>query len=162
MPRYSSIGSMTALLLACASNPGFDTSGVNTGLTPASASEHPGTAQAQQVLWGGVILASHNLAQHTELEVLAYTTDSNGEPQIDSKPLGRFLVRHPGYLETADYAQGRRLTVLGNISANQEQKVGAAEYRYPVITAEQLHLWPLVPRSTNQARWHFGFGFVFH
>lgn len=162
MLRYSSIGLMTMLLLACASNLELDTSGVNTALTAASASEHPDTAQAQRVLWGGVILASHNLAQHTELEVLAYATDSNGEPRMDSTPRGRFLVRHPGYLETADYAQGRRLTVLGSISASHKQKVGEAEYRYAVITPERLHLWPLTPRTVNQPRWHFGFGFVFH
>ena len=148
---------IVTLIPACATTPQFDTSQVDKSLTPAAVSAAKDAAQGRKVQWGGVIIASDNLPQVTRLEVLAYPLSGRGRPDRDGKVLGRFLLEHPGYLETADYAPGRMVTVIGPISRVEEGVIGEASYRYPVVRAEQLHLWPK-HREENDPRIHFGIG----
>jgi hypothetical protein len=98
-----------ALLAGCAAGPRFDTKGVDRAVTPRQAAAEMPQVQGRRVLWGGVVVNSTNLAEATRIEVLAYPLDSAQEPNLDANPLGRFLVLKQGYLETADYSQGRRL-----------------------------------------------------
>lgn len=152
-----------ALLGACASTPKFDLEGVNRELTPARAAANIDTARNQRALWGGVIVASRNLKEATQLEVLGYPLGRNNRPQQDESPQHRFLVTHPGYLETADYAAGRLLTAVGTVAETQEGKVGEARYVYPVLKASQLHLWPreTSPARSSEPQIHFGVGVIF-
>jgi len=149
------------LLAACASLPEFDTTKVNRQLTPETAKQTPAGAKGQTVLWAGTILSSKNLKTSTRLEVLAYPVDSDGWPDLKAKPSGRFLVNHAGYLETADYAKGRLLSVVGPITGIQKGKLGETEYTYPVIQAEQKYLWPKSSQKRG-TRVHFGVGVIFH
>ncbi len=151
---------MTLLLLtACATGPRFETADVATELTPRGAALRFEEVQAQRVLWGGVIVDSTNLREGTRLEVLAFPL-SNQEPQTQREPLGRFLVIRPGYLETADYAPGRQITVLGSLAELRQGQIGEAEYTYPLVQADDLYLWPRETAAT-EPRVHFGFGLIF-
>ena len=152
---------MLLLLTACANLPEFDTSKVNQQLTPETAKKTPATAKGQTVLWGGTILSSKNLKTSTRLELLAYPVDSDGWPNRNAKPIGRFLLDHTGYLETADYAEGRLLTVVGPIAGVEKGKLGETEYIYPVVQAQQKHLWPKSGQKSG-TRVHFGIGVIFH
>lgn len=151
-----------ALLAACASAPKFDLEGVNRELTPARAAANIDTARNQRALWGGIIVASRNLKDATQLEVLGYPLGRDGKPKQGDPPQHRFLVTHPGYLETADYAEGRLLSAVGTVAGTQEGKVGEARYVYPVLNASQLHLWERETYSRpNEPRIHFGVGVIF-
>ena len=132
-----SISLLLNLLLGCASTPEFDITQVDKALTPQSVIAEPETSQGKIALWGGTILDTKNLK--------------------DSKPLGRFIIQHKGYLEPTTYSQGRLLTVLGNIGESQTGKVGESEYSYPVINSQQLHLWSLDGDKDNTS-FHFGLG----
>jgi len=104
-----------------------------------------------------------NLEQGTRLEVLSYPLDSRGRPEQDASPKGRFLLQREGYLEPVDYAPGRLITAVGAVTGVEEGKVGDAPYRYPLMQAEQLHLWPKPEsyrRQTPQV--HFGIGVILH
>ena len=145
----------------CATAPRFDTRGVDVRITPATAVKDAGAVRNRRVLWTGMVLNSKNLKDHTEIEVLAYPADSHHKPDLDREQLGRFLLEQPGYLETADYAQGRLITVVGVIDRAQEGRIGEASYTYPVLTAAQLHLWPKSERGqATEPRIHFGIGVI--
>jgi outer membrane lipoprotein len=94
------------------------------------------------VHWGGQIVRVENLRDRTLVEVLALPLEGNGRPQIDGRPRGRFVVERPGFLEPQEYAVNRLLEVRGQLNGFTSGRVGEAAYRYPVVTGDQLVLWP--------------------
>lgn len=150
---------LLAGLAACASGPRFDTSDVETGVTPRQAVAESERLQGRTVLWAGVVIDSTNLADATRLEVLAYPLDTDQGPDLDREPVGRFLVRRSGYLEPVDYRTGRAVTILGRLAGTRSGKVGEAPYDYPVVEAARIHLWPAGGRGAS--RFHFGVGVIF-
>lgn len=151
------------MITGCATGPKFDLTGVDRTLTPARAASNVDMVRGQRVLWGGVIVASRNLADQTQLEVLGYPLNRSGKPNRDDPPQHRFIVRHPGYLETADYAEGRLVSIVGKIDGTQDGKVGEARYVYPVVAGTELHLWPreVGYARQNEPQVHFGVGVIF-
>lgn len=143
------------VLTACAGGPRFQTAEVNLGLTPAEAAA--GGHSGERVLWGGVIIASHNYEDRTEIEVLGYPLSAGQRPETSGTAQGRFLVEHQGYLETVDYAPGRLLTAVGVLDEPRVGRVGERPYTYPVMRAQDLYLWP-IPSGDGGSRVHFGIG----
>jgi outer membrane lipoprotein len=128
---------------ACASGPTFDTSQVDRSLTPTAAGTQPQSATGRQVLWGGVILGVTNLVHSTLVEMQAYPLGYQEKPQTDEAPQGRFLLEQSGFLEPAVYTDGRLLTATGRITRIDTGKAGETQQSFPVIEAQQLHLWPV-------------------
>ena len=153
--KLLSILFLTSLLTGCASTPVFDTSAVVKSLTPQSVIAEPAESRGKTALWGGTILDTRNLQDATRIEVLAYPLDSSQRPILGSKPLGRFIIHQQGYLEPEAYNQGRLISVLGSITESQSGQVGESAYTYPVVDAQQLHLWS--PES-SRSRTGFSFG----
>lgn len=151
---------LAALAAACATQkPRFGTEGINTQLTPRQVTERTGAAVGQPVLWGGVIVNSSNLTDATQLEILAYPLDSEQRPNTDRGPIGRFLAVKPGYLETADFAPGREITVSGVVTEAATGKIGEASYTYPVVRIDDAQLWQRQQyRASPQPRVNFGIG----
>lgn len=149
--------SIVMLLAGCASAPPLDTDGVNRMLTPLVAASSSGQLAGQRVVWGGTIVQARNLRDRTELEVLAYPLDAGLSPDTSAQAQGRFLANKAGYLETVDYAPGRDVTLVGTVRGVRSGKVGATRYRFPVVTVQQLYLWPV--RAGRQGpNVHFGVG----
>ncbi len=146
----------TLLLAGCAAP--LSTAGVDPSLTSDRAAAE--ALRGPTVVWGGVIVASQNLAHTTRLEVLAYPLDSGQRPQTDRPAYGRFLVYAEGYLETMDFAPGRRVSVRGRLDGVEVGKVGQHRYRFPVVHASALHLWPR-RSGDGGADVHFGIGLSF-
>jgi len=96
---------------------------------------------------------TRNLKDATQIEVLTYPLNSLFRPQLDRPAGARILVRQPGFLEPANYARGRKITLLGTLSKVTPGRIGEADYRYPVVLAEQLKLW-----SNTDTRTRFSFG----
>jgi outer membrane lipoprotein len=145
------------LLSACAGSPSYDRYGADGALTPQSVAARPQLATGKQVLWGGVILKTVNLEDRTQLEVLAYPLDSSERPKIDDVPLGRFILEQDGYLEPANYANQRQITVVGTVAGTLPGKVGDADYNFPLVTGKQHTLWPRY-RGDSRSNIHFGIG----
>lgn len=141
-PARAGFAILTALVLAsCASGPDFQAPAETRDLTPKQAAQ-AAEVQGETVVWGGVIVESANLENQTQIEVLSYPLDSSLRPDTDASPTGRFLVLQEGYLETVDYAQGKHLTIKGELTELRTGKVGESAYTYPVVTASNLYLWP--------------------
>ena len=109
--------------------------------SPAAVAADPARFQGQRAEWGGQIVAVHNLRNRTELEVLAYPLSSGGRPASAGTPLGRFIAVRSGFLEPADFAPGRLVTVSGVIGPPREGSVGEARYLYATLSAENLRVW---------------------
>ena len=125
---------------------------VSSDLTPVQAARNG--EQGATVFWGGVIVSASNRQEYTDLVVLAYPLNSSQRPQQNKPPLGRFIARYPGYLETVVYSAGRELTVLGPLQGIETGTVGNAAYRYPVVKAEKMYLWS----DKDDSKVHFGVG----
>jgi outer membrane lipoprotein len=120
-------------------------------LTPKAALER-GDAVGQTVTWGGTLVDSRNLRDFTELEVLAFPLDACGRPRTNKRPAGRFIIRRPGYLETADLAPGREITASGRMVALSKGHIGEAEYRFPVLEDARPRVWPKPAAGTWPAK----------
>jgi len=149
--------SLLLSLQACTGNKKFDVEQVNFSLTPQSVLAEQNSSLGKLALWGGTILDTRNLKDSTQVEVLAYPLDSSHRPLLDKKPLGRFIIKHKDYLEPANYAQGRQLSVVGKVANKQSGKVGEQDYAYPVLISQQLHLWS-AEDSSSKTNFHFGIG----
>ena len=148
------------LLSACSSKPVLPTAGVDLAIKASQVAISAKPLNGTRVLWGGVIINSTNLTDKTRLEVLAYPLNDKQRPQTDKPAGSRFLAYQPGYLETADYAAGRQVSMVGIIDTLEEARLGEHSYVYPTIEVEQLHLWP-VKSQESDTRLHFGIGVIF-
>lgn len=126
---------LASLLQGCASDPPATASGPTPAEVRAS-----GAAQGE-VHWGGQIVKVKNLRDRTLVEVLALPLDGDGEPQIDERPQGRFIVDKKGFLEPHEYRAGRLVEARGQLNGFTDGKVGDAPYRYPVVVSERVKLW---------------------
>jgi outer membrane lipoprotein len=142
------------LLSGCASKPVFDTSDVDETLNPAAVINEQERSLNKRVLWGGTILDMQNMKDSTRIEVLSYPLGSNHRPNLEKKPLGRFLIRQEGFLEPETYVQGRQITVVGKVGKAVNGQVGESDYSFPLIHAQQLQLWS----KEDKVRTNFQFG----
>jgi outer membrane lipoprotein len=123
------------LLGACATSPEV----VDTGPTPNDVARSGMTGGA--VHWGGQIVKTKNLSDRTLVEVLAFPLTSNGRPNVNLAPQGRFIVEKFGFLEPQEYASNRLVEVRGTHNGFTDGKVGDAPYKYPVVIGQTLKLW---------------------
>lgn len=157
--RWRAIALLTILimvLLGCATGPNFETQGTDPAITPQYAAAHIDTVYDRNVIWGGVILSCINLKEHTEIEVLSYPLDSAQRPDVSAQSNGRFLIIEDGYLEAADYAPGKIVSVSGALQNARVGQVGEVPYIYPVIKAQTIYLWRRGGLSGSNV--HFGVG----
>lgn len=156
--RRSCLLLLSVLLAGCASGP-LKTEGVSE-LTPSEAAGSGSVGET--VLWGGVIVGATNLSERTRLEVVSYPLDSRSQrPKTDAEPGGRFLAYKQGYLETAEYGRGRRVTLRGEVTGTEKGRVGEAPYTYPTVEIEAIELWPEASGRGGGSRFRFGVGVIF-
>ena len=155
--RLTLVSLCALLLVGCATGPGFSGDHINLDLQPRGALAADAAVRGQTVLWGGRIIQTVPEEGVTTVEVLAFPLRGNQQPNTGMESQGRFLVVHPGYLEPADFSADRLITVVGTLEASRSGQVGEAEYRYPVVRVDSLHLWPL-QREQSEPRVHFGIG----
>lgn len=146
------------LLNGCASDPfsGHEPADLDRSITPSQSVTEIPKVQDRAVIWGGNIVAVHNLANSTEIAVISYPLDG-GYPESSKESTGRFIVRYDGFLDPLSYSLGRPLTVLGRIDGVRKGMVGQAAYTYPIVKADRLHLWKKPP-GLSYPRFTFGIG----
>jgi outer membrane lipoprotein len=136
---------LLALALAgCVSAfPSEVTVGVNRDITvEALRAADPGTFVNQRVIVGGEILVTTPKQGQTEIEVLSRRLRSDDSPERSDRSDGRFLVRATQFLDPAVFAPGRRVTVLGAVTGEEQRPLGDVPFRYPVIISDAITLWP--------------------
>lgn len=127
--------------------------------SPAEVARAPGAHLGADVVWGGKILDVRNLADETELQVVAYPLDRKQRPQQSEPTQGRFIVLLPGFVDPLDFPPGRFVTVRGRVDGERTRRIGNADRAYPVLRREALHLWPVnFPRERSRASFGVGIG----
>jgi len=114
---------------------------VEKNLSFSELSKAPDSHAGKMMMVGGTIVDTKNLKEGTQLEVLQKPLDGEGRPELSDETGGRFLVVSQTYLDAAVYHRGRSVTIIGEVSGSKVQPLGELEYRYPVLTAKELHLW---------------------
>lgn len=143
IPARLALGLLVLILWGCVSAfPEEALRSVNRALSVAELRAGAAAYAGQRVILGGEILATRPRVGETEIEVLARRLRGDDSPERSDQSQGRFLVRTGEFLDPAVYAAGRRLTVIGTVKGEEQRTIGELPYRYPVITAERIRLWP--------------------
>ena len=157
--RLLPLSCLLALALgACAPAPIYKTTGATTAATPLTVAQSPERFADTQVIWGGRIVQVRNLADRSEIEVLAYALDSSQRPKASDVGSGRFIAQMHGYVEPLDYPEGALMTVEGTLAGSRAGKVGQADYVFPLVNVSQAHVWTAEEMGKGRNNVHFGVG----
>ncbi len=96
----------------------------------------------EQVRWGGEIIAIETLADRSCFELLGKPLGESARPRRKDESAGRFIACRAGFYDPALFEVGRELTVVGRVEAIEPRRIGEFEYRYPMVAADVLYLWP--------------------
>ena len=114
----------------------------NRAVTVADVRNSPDAHKNEVILWAGEIVEAHNKKDGTIIEILQKPVNSSLKPKDNDISSGRFLAKYDGYLDVAIFAPGRAVTVAGRIQGEHNQLLGELEYNYPVVSVEEIYLWP--------------------
>ena len=123
-----------------------------------AARDNPDQYRDRRVKLAGEIVSLDSLKDSTVIEVVSRDMSRSGRPIVDSdNTQGRFLAVFRGFLDPANYSEGREITVIGLLSGIREQPIGDYLYQYPVVTVESHHLWKKLPASSRYDDVNFWF-----
>ncbi|MCX7514369.1 Slp family lipoprotein [Frateuria sp. STR12] len=145
-------------LAACAPAPIYKASADAVTAPPFQVAQSPEQFANGQVIWGGRIVTVANLADHSEVEILAYPLDGSQRPKANDSGNGRFIAVMPGYVESLDYPAGGLITVSGQLNGSRADKVGQADYVFPLVQVNQSHVWTADEMGKGKNNFHFGVG----
>lgn len=117
-------------------------------LTPEDAAEGR-LAEGALVRWGGILAATRNLAARTELDVIGYPLTSCGRPRTGNRSVGRFVIVHPGYLETAQYRPGEMVSATGRFIGLRPNVGGGSSPGYPHMESFHPQRWGESPPAAE-------------
>ncbi len=126
-------------------------------ILPEAVQRQPDKHHRSQVRWGGVIVGVRNLEQGSEMLLMAQPLNRWGEPLTNGKSQGRFIAYFDEFMDPAEYAAKRKVTVFGEVSGVESRKIGDYPYDYPIVRANQYHLWPVPVNGIRQPLWGWGF-----
>lgn len=154
------IVSLSALLAltACAPAPIYKSSSATVTVPAAQVAQTPERYLNGEVIWGGRIVSVTNLADRSEIELLAYPLDSSQRPKANDSGNGRFIAVMPGYAEPLDYPAGALMTVQGKLTGTRAGTVGQAAYVFPLVGVAQSHVWTAEEMRSGKSNVHFGLG----
>jgi len=124
-----------------------------TTVTPVEVQAGAGSYLGQRVRWGGTIIAVTNLAQRTDVEVLARPLDGSGSPRSDAPAEGRFIAQLSGFVDPVELPTDRSLTIAGRLVDIETRPVGDYPYPYPVVSVDARYLWPEQPPMVDYPWW---------
>lgn len=156
------IPALAALLWAGGCAPPFSRQAldqVDRSITFRELQSAPGRYKGKVIMLAGVIVNTKNTAGGTFIEVLQRPLDRQGRPRDTDMTEGRFIITSAEYLDSAVYYAGRLITVIGEVAGEKVQPLGDIQYRYPVVTATELHLWE--PGAGPRVHFSVGVG-IYH
>lgn len=156
--RLAAPAALLMLLAACAPAPIYKTSTAAVTAAPFQVAQSPENFSNREVIWGGRIVQVKVLADHSEIELLAYPLDSSQRPKANDSGNGRFIAVMPGYVEPLDYPSGALMTVNGKLTGSRAGKVGEADYVFPLVSVAQSHVWSADEMNKGRNNVHFGVG----
>ncbi|GAB4186563.1 MAG: Slp family lipoprotein [Wenzhouxiangellaceae bacterium] len=112
--------------------------------------------------WGGVIIATNPEQQQTCFEILGKPLEDSQRPIAGDEALGRFIACKSGFQDPEVFKAGRDITVIGRVDRLEPRNIGEYEYRYPILDAEVVYLWPERPDYAYRPTYYPYFWGGFH
>lgn len=133
-----------ALLAACATQPA-PLRGQYSTVTPAQATDHDSTGAT--VRWGGRVVTVEPKENRTCFEMISTRLNGYGRPYWASDEVGgRFIACRKGFYDPALFEKNREVTFTGRIEGYENRKIGGYDYRFPLLAADVVYLWPVRDR----------------
>ena len=114
------------------------------------------------VRWGGVLVDTRNEKDRTCFEVVSRALDSSMRPRDEDSTTGRFIACTAGFHDPQVYAEGREVTVTGQIQGLETRKIEEFDYRYPVLEITDLVLWDERPDVVVYDRFYDPFYYPYY
>ena len=118
----------------------------------------PEKFQHSTVMLGGVIVKTNNFPGRTEIELVEKELDYLGYPNRGDNSLGRFTFVRSEFLDPQIYAKGRYVVGAGKVESVRDGKIDQKPYRYPVVFAEEFHLFQNYSSPPNYGPYYGPFG----
>ena len=147
MKKSISCAMLVGLFVLCGCSGAVISKQIREEATPiselAEVRQNPDRFKDQTIIVGGEIIAIRNHEDEgTTLVVLALPLDDTEMPENWENSQGRFMVNTTQFLDPVVYARGRNVTVAGIVTGVEVEPVGKMKYRYVVLKARQIYLWP--------------------
>jgi outer membrane lipoprotein len=101
----------------------------------------PDAYTGKLLILGGTISQITTVSQGMLIDVDQKQLDYWGKPERTSRTGGRFIVFHPGYLNSLTYGQGVDITIAGEVLGLSNPMLGDKQYAYPIVLVKELKLW---------------------
>lgn len=111
----------------------------------------------RNLLLAGGIADVRNTNEGSELELVQFATDRDGNITDTAKSGGRFIARSSGFLDPALYRTGLLVTLVGEALGKRNMPLGDVAYTYPLLEIREIHLWK-PEEFSNPPTFHFGIG----
>lgn len=154
--RLSPALMLAGVLSACAPAPIYKTTPSGVNATPRQVVASPGNFRNLQVVWGGSVVWVHNLADHSEMEILAYPLDGSQRPRLKQPAAGRFIAIIPGFVEPINYPPDSLVTLRGTLEGSRSGTVGQAPYTFALVHSDAIHRW--TPEEMRQGHPNISIG----
>lgn len=154
--RLSPMFVLAMALSACAPAPIYKSGPSSVTATPRQVATAPANFRNLQVVWGGSVISVHNLADHSEIEILGYPLDSSQRPRVKQPATGRFIAIVPGFVEPMNYPPGSLVTLRGTLDGTRKGEVGQANYTFALVHSEAMHRW--TPEEMSQGHPNISIG----
>ena len=157
MYRFVALTLLLSLMVGCAGNVPKKIRSAPAGNPDLTAvQEDFARFDGQPVRWGGTIVKVRNFADDSEAVILAQPLNSWGEPIANAKSQGRFIARFDAFVDPAEYAAERSLTVYGVLRRVERRMIDEFPYAYPVVEVRDRHLWPKPMPGDRDPYWTWG------
>lgn len=138
------------MLAGCATSiPGSMKKAADTEFTLEKAKTAGDEILGKKVIWGGRIVRAMVQKEGTLIEILQSPLDSSEKPEKHDLSQGRFLAFKSEFLDPLVYRENREVTVLGAVLRFEKHPIGEMMYRYPLLSAEKIHLWEEAPAKIH-------------
>ncbi len=118
---------------------------INPNLSLTQVVKDPDAYDGQIVLWGGIIVKTINKKKGSLIEIVQLPLDDSGRPKDVDQTQGRFIVAIQEFMDPAIYAQGRDISVAGEVTGVEDLPIGELKYTYALLRAKTIKLWPKRP-----------------
>jgi len=113
---------------------------VDNQLSLSAVFKQPETFRGSVVILGGTIVKTMNNNEGTFIEVVEKPLNYRGIPTYSDVSYGRFIVAHPGFLDSELFSGGRYVTVAGEVIGSRIQKLEEMDYSYLLLKGIEIHL----------------------
>jgi len=100
--------------------------------------------------WGGTIINVVNEKDSSQIQALFYPISRYGRPRTARKTQGRFAMSSHLFLDPAIFKEGTEFTATGILSGEIKHKIGKKTLTIPLLTIEQIHIWPVQQHLDEQ------------